>query len=412
MRLPGCLLAAVCMVFINATSAFAQGTDQRRPEEKIEPYQKHRDARHGHNHIYPDRGSIFRELPHGAVVINYAGISYRFHDGVWFEPQGPAYIVVAPPIGLVVPTLPSYATTVGNGKQTFLYANDVYYEARPDLGGYEVVNDPAETAAPAAAEVPAAADSQSESATPYALPTATAVAAVPVAAAAAAPAVIGAAGQAAAPATAGGLAAAGAVPAATAATAVKAIPLGVGYNGAAAGPGVAAVGAPTSVGGAGAISGAAAAPAATALMAPPASAPYAPTAAYAPTSAVGAGAGAAPGGSTAAYTAAAGTAAVLPVPAVASTQTLAPAPTATSAPATGGTSTASHGVKVFAYPKNGQTPEVQARDQYECYRFGVAQSGFDPMRASGAPAAQIADRQLDFERAQGACFEGRGYTIR
>jgi hypothetical protein len=88
------------------------------------------------------------------------------------------------------------------------------------------------------------------------------------------------------------------------------------------------------------------------------------------------------------------------VPALASAAASAPKP-ASSVP--GG------GIKFSASPHNGQTLDQQARDQYDCYRFGVAQTGFDPMTstpAAGKPS------QADFDRARAACFEGRGYTVR
>jgi hypothetical protein len=68
---------------------------------------------------------------------------------------------------------------------------------------------------------------------------------------------------------------------------------------------------------------------------------------------------------------------------------------------------------VFLYPKNGQSADQQARDRYDCYRFAVAQSGFDPMRSAGsAPAAPASEQQSDYDRAQSACFEAHGYTNR
>ena len=82
-------------------------------------------------------------------------------------------------------------------------------------------------------------------------------------------------------------------------------------------------------------------------------------------------------------------------------------PDATGTPAT------QKGPKVFLYPKNGQSADQQARDRYDCYRFAVAQSGFDPMRSAGtAPAAPASELQSDYDRAQSACFEARGYTNR
>src|SRR6202048_148294 len=146
MRLSDFLFATVLAVCLNPTCSYAQSGEQRRSEEQPEPepYHKHHDTRHGHDHFYPDRGAIVRDLPRGTIGVNYAEVSYRYHDGIWLEPRGPAFIVVAPPIGLVVPTLPTFSTTVAHGGETYLYANDTYYRPRADLGGYEVVNEPAE----------------------------------------------------------------------------------------------------------------------------------------------------------------------------------------------------------------------------------------------------------------------------
>jgi hypothetical protein len=74
-----------------------------------------------------------------------------------------------------------------------------------------------------------------------------------------------------------------------------------------------------------------------------------------------------------------------------------------------GPSTLQMGTKVFVYPRSGQTADQQARDRYECYRFAVAQTGFDPMHSTGASHAEPLS---DYDRAQAACLEGRGYTVR
>lgn len=195
-------------------------------------YHAHRDSKYGHEHVYPDRGTIVQQVPQGSNVINYAGLSYRFYDAVWYEPRGPAFMVVEPPIGLVVPALPPFATTVSSEGANYVYANDTFYRARPELGGYQVVNDP----------------------------------------------------------TAG-----------------------------------------------------------TARTAAPELQPSEP-----------------------------------PI-----------------------------GSSMTVYPRNGQTAQEQSRDHYECYRFAVAQTGYDPMRANAGDApAKIAELQSAYDRAQSACFEGRGYTIR
>src|SRR5262249_14306478 len=89
-----------------------QAPTQSWSEEQLDPHHKHEDARHNHNHVYPDRGTVVRNLPSTANVVNYGGQSYWFSDGVWFEPRGAAYMVVEPPIGLVVASLPAFATAV------------------------------------------------------------------------------------------------------------------------------------------------------------------------------------------------------------------------------------------------------------------------------------------------------------
>ncbi len=65
------------------------------------------------------------------------------------------------------------------------------------------------------------------------------------------------------------------------------------------------------------------------------------------------------------------------------------------------------GDNIFVYPKNGQSADVQARDRYECHRWAADQTGFDPTRSEGNQG-----RRTDYLRAQQACLEGRGYTVK
>lgn len=64
--------------------------------------------------------------------------------------------------------------------------------------------------------------------------------------------------------------------------------------------------------------------------------------------------------------------------------------------------------EVIAYPSRGQTAEQQARDRYECHRWAVGQSGFDPASAQAAPPVGVSEL---YRRALGACLSGRGYSI-
>ncbi|MBA1274632.1 hypothetical protein [Stutzerimonas azotifigens] len=70
--------------------------------------------------------------------------------------------------------------------------------------------------------------------------------------------------------------------------------------------------------------------------------------------------------------------------------------------------TATAGYDLIAYPTGGQSADRQARDRYECHRWAVSQSGFDPAGATSAPAQQVADI---YRRALGACLNGRGYSV-
>lgn len=77
---------------------------------------------------------------------------------------------------------------------------------------------------------------------------------------------------------------------------------------------------------------------------------------------------------------------------------------------TGGNTSAPQSDTVFIYPKNGQSQEQQSSDRYECHRFAVLQTGYDPTAAGAAQAAS--SRRSDYMRAQAACLEGRGYSVK
>src|SRR5271163_1768873 len=64
---------------------------------------------------------------------------------------------------------------------------------------------------------------------------------------------------------------------------------------------------------------------------------------------------------------------------------------------------------LIVYPKNGQSQEQQGKDKYECYRWAADQTGFDPTQPAGGTAP---GRRSDYLRAQTACLEGRGYTVK
>jgi hypothetical protein len=100
------------------------------------------DTRFNHNRTYPTRGFAVDHVPEGAVTANFRGGSYYYHGGVWYQPNGDHFFVVAPPIGIVVPILPPFYTTVWFGGAPYYYANDTYYVWSADQQGYVVSDAP------------------------------------------------------------------------------------------------------------------------------------------------------------------------------------------------------------------------------------------------------------------------------
>jgi len=69
--------------------------------------------------------------------------------------------------------------------------------------------------------------------------------------------------------------------------------------------------------------------------------------------------------------------------------------------------------QMFIYPRQGQSEETQATDRYECHRWAVSQTGYDPtMPSPERPEAQTPQKKTDYQRAIGACLDGRGYTVK
>jgi len=68
-------------------------------------------------------------------------------------------------------------------------------------------------------------------------------------------------------------------------------------------------------------------------------------------------------------------------------------------------------MRTFVYPRQGQSAEKQASDEYECHRWAVDQTGFDPSAVAAGQTVATMPR-TDYGRAQVACLEGRGYTVR
>jgi hypothetical protein len=69
--------------------------------------------------------------------------------------------------------------------------------------------------------------------------------------------------------------------------------------------------------------------------------------------------------------------------------------------------------EIFVYPKNGQSEEQQATDRYECHAWAAGKTGFDPTRASGnVEDSKIGAKRADYRRAEAACLDARGYSVK
>lgn len=66
---------------------------------------------------------------------------------------------------------------------------------------------------------------------------------------------------------------------------------------------------------------------------------------------------------------------------------------------------------ISIYPKNGQSPEQQSADRYECHSWAKSQTGYDPTVIGGGVApGQSASVLQQYRRAMSACLDAKGYS--
>jgi len=80
---------------------------------------------------------------------------------------------------------------------------------------------------------------------------------------------------------------------------------------------------------------------------------------------------------------------------------------------TAGTTQPPLGDTLFVYPKNGQSAEQQARDRADCDHSAAEKSGYDRSQAQGGALSEsAASKRWDYLRAEMACLEARGYSVK
>ncbi|MGH8150345.1 MAG: DUF6515 family protein, partial [Steroidobacteraceae bacterium] len=115
------LLAAVCAgLAVGTVQAQGNGhfdhrahADQR--AARAVRQREYIDSRYHHDHAYLNRGVFVHALPPHYVGSVFGGRHYFFAGGIWYIPRGVGFVVVGPPVGLFIPVLPPFYTTLWVG---------------------------------------------------------------------------------------------------------------------------------------------------------------------------------------------------------------------------------------------------------------------------------------------------------
>lgn len=139
----------VTLFALMSTATFADRDDRGRGDRgdrRERPPRDYRfDNRYHHDRYYPRPGHEINRLPERHYSARFHDRHYFYFGGTWYLPDGPRFVVVTPPLGIVIPFLPPYYTTIWVRGIPYYYANDAYYVWRPDLNGYEVTTLPTDT---------------------------------------------------------------------------------------------------------------------------------------------------------------------------------------------------------------------------------------------------------------------------
>src|SRR5262249_19258492 len=108
----GLLLVAVAAAPLARADDHREYRERERHEEHYRTPQGVFADRSHHTHYSPRVGYSVAALPPGRVEVRFRGSPFFFHAGVWYRHAGPSFVVVRPPVGIIVPVLPPAYTTV------------------------------------------------------------------------------------------------------------------------------------------------------------------------------------------------------------------------------------------------------------------------------------------------------------
>ena len=85
--------------------------------------------------------SVIAHLPFGSVGVTFGDRHYHYHGGYYYQPVPRGYVIVRPPVGIIVPVLPPSSVYIIIGGSPYYRSGDIYYMP---LGGnrYKVVPEP------------------------------------------------------------------------------------------------------------------------------------------------------------------------------------------------------------------------------------------------------------------------------
>lgn len=93
-----------------------------------------------HYRHLPRRGALVTSIHSKALVVNFGGVRYRYHSGVWYKPRGNKWVVFRSPIGIRINVLPTGYRRCMVANRTYYYYYGTYYMKSNDE--YEVVSAP------------------------------------------------------------------------------------------------------------------------------------------------------------------------------------------------------------------------------------------------------------------------------
>ncbi len=153
------LIKTIAILLLVTASADATAQQKKQNHKKGRPVAVHKDKHVKHNvkhvhayhkHIHhtphyrysslPRRGTIVNTIHNNSIIFNHAGISFHYHAGIWYKPQGSQWVIVRPTNGIRIKTLPVGYRKVVLGPKVYYYYYGTYYLQKNNE--YEVVDAP------------------------------------------------------------------------------------------------------------------------------------------------------------------------------------------------------------------------------------------------------------------------------